>query len=163
MADTFPFQELQWICQRYVLALLVVGSSEQYVICDCIGNGLPAIGFQSVGLPAAIEFQSARTHWPLVLVVVNQMLRVIVSVWSLPFMADTFLPLSPTISFLSPRSRRCRHHCRYTAAAASASGAGTAAVTLPPLSLLPQTPPPPPIPGAGAGNNGSRCSCGDEP
>jgi hypothetical protein len=29
-------------------------------------NGLPVIGFQSVGLPAAIGFQSARTYWPLV-------------------------------------------------------------------------------------------------
>ncbi len=27
MADSFPFQEGQWICQRYVSALLVVGSS----------------------------------------------------------------------------------------------------------------------------------------
>ena len=64
MADTFPFHVSQWICQRYVSALLVVGSSKQYVICDCIGNGLPAIGFQSVGLPqaVAIGFQSARTH-----------------------------------------------------------------------------------------------------
>ncbi len=34
----------------------------QYVICNCIGNGLPAIGFQSAGLTAAIGFQSARTH-----------------------------------------------------------------------------------------------------
>jgi hypothetical protein len=27
MADTFLFQESQWICQRYVSALLFVGSS----------------------------------------------------------------------------------------------------------------------------------------
>ncbi len=31
-------------------------------ISNCIGNGLPVIGFKSAGLPAAIGFQSARTH-----------------------------------------------------------------------------------------------------
>jgi hypothetical protein len=49
MADTFPFQEGQWIFQRYVSALLVVGisnMSESFVTVL-----LAAIGFQSVGLP----------------------------------------------------------------------------------------------------------------
>ncbi len=48
--------------KRFVSALLFVGSSQQYVISTCIGNGFPAIGFQSAGLPAAIGFQTASTH-----------------------------------------------------------------------------------------------------
>jgi hypothetical protein len=49
MADTFPFQEGQWICQRYVSALLVVGISNMSE--SFLTVLLAAIGFQSVGLP----------------------------------------------------------------------------------------------------------------
>jgi hypothetical protein len=50
--------------KKYVSALLCVGSNYQYVICNCVGNGLPAIGFQSAGLPLAIGFRGGgvRAH-----------------------------------------------------------------------------------------------------
>ena len=56
-------RHMSGIYQVYTMIINFLGFPDEYDgISNCIGNGLPVIGFKSAGLPAAIGFQSARTH-----------------------------------------------------------------------------------------------------